>query len=467
MRCKSFSAIVTSDIHGELRRFETIAAHIRQQKPALLLDNGDLLQGSFEHMYDTAHERDSQVIALANELGYDAMIFGNHEFNETPQRLHQLRKQATFPWISCNIGDFAQPYIVKMIEDVKVVVIGVTTHFTPNWDEHGYTKGLNFQQAYETLAVQLPRIRQQEEADIVIVSYHGGFAQDPNGTWIFDEGTGENEAEKMLCLPGIDLLITGHQHMQFVGKKNGVSYIQPGSHGTAFAAVTFTYEYGAWQVDAQIVPVVEEAPRKPQVETWLAETIGKAPARLTYNDLQQTMIQGHPYIDWFHQFQRHITGADISVTELFFQEQGGLPQHVTREHIRRCYPRDNVLVTLEMTGAQICAALEQSAAVFATYEDGTLDYAVNVYPNTLQPYQFDFIGGVTFTCQWQQPVGQRITDVQVGAHAMQMDAVYTVAVNSFRAMGHPPFTMYQQANEIKRTVETIPQLLERYIRKSV
>lgn len=414
-------------------------------------------------MYDNAHNARSQLIDLANAMGYDALIIGNHEFNESPQRFAELREQSSFPWISCNVGHFAQPYIVKMIHGMRVLVLGVTTHFTRKWDERGYTKHVTFEQAAEAVRTQLPLIRAKEQPDFVIVSYHGGFQQDPNGAWQFDDGSGENEAEKLLQIEGIDLLITGHQHMRLNGHQNGVAYVQPGSNGYSYAEITVAEQ----RVTAVIHDVAEEQPLPEAVQTWLEEQIGTLEKSYTYNGLLNVIIHGHPYIDWFHAFQRAVSGAQISVTELFFNEAGGLPQHVKRKDILRAYGRDNVLVTMSMSGAAIKLAIEESMAVLAQHPNGQLDYALNVYPNTLQPYQFDFFGGVTYTCRWDAPAYARVSNVYVGNELMRDDAYYTVAVNSYRALGNAPYAMYGEATELRRTAETIPVLLETFVKERV
>lgn len=463
--CKSFSIIVTSDVHGELGRFLTVAEHIRQKKPDVLLDNGDFLQGGMTHMYDTLYNKRSTLIDIANELCYDALIFGNHEFNERPERLAKLRAQANFPWISCNLGDFAQPYIVKEVRGIRILVLGVTTHFTPIWDEHGYARHIMFYEAATSVKKQLPSIIERERPDFVIVSYHGGFERDPNGAWVFDDGSGENEAEQLLQIEGIDLLITGHQHMQLVGTKNGVTYIQPGAHSYAYGEILVQQQQNGWIVKPKLQHITEEQPLPAHVEEWLNEPIATLPMSYTYDGLLDVMQHGHRYVDYVHAFQRAVTGADISVTELFFHEQGGLPQHVMRRDILAAYSRENALVTLQMTGASILAAIEQSAAVLAVNEAGNIDYAVNVYPNTLQPYQFDFFGGITYTCDVHQPVGHRITNVYVQQVPLQLERTYTVAVNSFRALGNAPYTMYKDATELARTTVYMPQLFEAYIRE--
>ncbi len=84
----------TSDIHGYLSNHDFISKRnwglysltgiINQynNEERLLIDSGDFLQGSPLTHY--AYENQSEihpVIELFNAIGYDALTFGNHEFN--------------------------------------------------------------------------------------------------------------------------------------------------------------------------------------------------------------------------------------------------------------------------------------------------------------------------------------------------------------------------------------------------
>ncbi|MEG0471751.1 MAG: metallophosphoesterase, partial [Solibacillus sp.] len=67
-----FSIIATSDIHGHTERFSQLATMIQKEKPALLIDNGDFLQGShLSYYYEQVKNEAPPQIALANELHYD------------------------------------------------------------------------------------------------------------------------------------------------------------------------------------------------------------------------------------------------------------------------------------------------------------------------------------------------------------------------------------------------------------
>ena len=126
------SICVTSDLHGRLDRFEQMTKEIKQLNPDIIIDNGDFLQGGLTtYYYDLIQPRPHPMIAIANDIGYDVAIFGNHEFNYPVDSIQKMRNECNFPWIAGNIGDFAQPYIIKHVKGLKIAIVGVVTHFTP------------------------------------------------------------------------------------------------------------------------------------------------------------------------------------------------------------------------------------------------------------------------------------------------------------------------------------------------
>lgn len=93
-----FSIIATSDIHGHTERFSQLAQMIQAQSPALLIDNGDFLQGShFSYYYENIKRIEHPQIQMANKLGYDVAIFGNHEFNYPLPAIEAMRAACNFP----------------------------------------------------------------------------------------------------------------------------------------------------------------------------------------------------------------------------------------------------------------------------------------------------------------------------------------------------------------------------------
>jgi len=144
MSTKTIQILATSDIHGYimpttfrnnrnealgLAKLATIIEEKRLEMPTILIDNGDFIQGSpmtFYHQKFQAQEP-NPLIQVANELQYDAIVFGNHEFNYGLQTLQSVIHQSQFPWLGANIvtedgKPFTKPYIIKEIDGIRIAL---------------------------------------------------------------------------------------------------------------------------------------------------------------------------------------------------------------------------------------------------------------------------------------------------------------------------------------------------------
>lgn len=72
----------------------------RSENPnTLLLDAGDAVHGTtFATLV-----RGESIVQVMNEIGYQAMVPGNHEFNYGSERLIELAKMMKFPMLSANV----------------------------------------------------------------------------------------------------------------------------------------------------------------------------------------------------------------------------------------------------------------------------------------------------------------------------------------------------------------------------
>ena len=112
-------------------------------------------------------------------------------------------------------------------DGVKIAVLGITTPYIPNWEQPATVKDLVFVSALETAKKYVPEMR--KVADVVVVTYHGGFECDLSCGDPTELLTGENEGYAIVTqVEGIDALVTGHQHRVIAQKVNGVPVIQPG-----------------------------------------------------------------------------------------------------------------------------------------------------------------------------------------------------------------------------------------------
>lgn len=464
-----FTIIATSDIHGHTERFSQLAQMISARQPALLIDNGDFLQGShLSYYYDYIIQKRHPQIELANNLGYDVAIFGNHEFNYSPEKIQATRDACNFPWIAANIPGFAQPYLLKEIEGIRIAVIGVVTHFTKLWDECGSTKHLHFENAFECAKNTVKHVRDVEMAQLVILSYHGGFERDLQNGHQIDLEHGENEGYRMLHeIEGIDIFITGHQHLEIAAMINGTAVVQPGANANCFAQIDVIIHDGKFSFEPSIVHVdaALEMRSFPEFDAWKNEQIGTADQELIYKDFYTPRTQMTAYTQLLHEMQFHYTGAQISVIELPYHSQGGVPQSITREHVLHNLPRANRLFVIQMTGIEIRKAIEQSAAVFALNDKGEIDFSMAVLYPVPQPYIYDLWGGIDYEINLRQRVGLRVTKLAFEGNPIQDTDIFEVAVNSYRATGAHQLPMFQK-QPIREAGKFIPELMMEYIEQN-
>ncbi|MGR3583944.1 MAG: bifunctional 2',3'-cyclic-nucleotide 2'-phosphodiesterase/3'-nucleotidase [Pseudooceanicola nanhaiensis] len=213
------------------------AAHIdairAEATNALLIDNGDFLQGNPMGDY-MAYERGLKdgdvhpVIKAMNTLGFDASTLGNHEFNYGLDFLGKAVAGADFPIVSANVvkemgasptqdTTFVKPYVIldHTVTDgageehrIKVGLIGFVPPQIMNWDRKHLEGKVNARDIVETARAYLPQMK-EEGADIVIALSHSGI-----GAAEHTEGM-ENASVPLAAVDGIDAVLTGHSHLVF------------------------------------------------------------------------------------------------------------------------------------------------------------------------------------------------------------------------------------------------------------
>lgn len=533
----SFDIMVTSDLHGAIRpiHYNTnayrpaglalLASLIRRERersPELLLvENGDLLQGSPLASYAASFVSDHEVhpfINVLNELSYDAAVMGNHEFNYGQNLLRKAVEDSHFPWLSANIvvehqddtivthsygGNseketrpvapsgagipaFGPPYLIKTLSSgVKIALLGATTHYIPNWEHPKNIEGLHFLDALETIRAWVGYIREHEQPDVLVVSYHGGFESDLETGEPAERLTGENQAYA-ICrdIEGIDVLLTGHQHRQLTADIHGVTVIQPGFSGNGVGHVSVQLEQlanGKWQIagkqarlllldensdvlpDAAVMKLTDELEAKAQA--WLDQPIGEVAGDLSIADPAALRLAAHPFIAFVHQVQMEATGAQISNTALLSEEASGFGSLITVRDVLSNFIYPNTLTVLELRGQDIRDALEQTARYFEVEASGE----VIVNPAYMQPkpqhYNYDMWAGIEYELDISKPVGSRVVKLEREGIPVAMDATYSVVMNSYRAAGGGDYAMYPGKKVLHEGATDMAALVEDYIRR--
>lgn len=243
----NISIIGTTDIHGfTLEKNSGIFAlpSIRRDYDApILIDNGDYLIGSPESTYMNNECDISPLVSLANEIGYDVMIPGNHDFDYGIDFLKKQVTHFTGKYLCANLFDLDDqpifdPYTIIERQGLKIGIIGVITKAMPQISRYELIKDLKFVDVIETLSYWVPIVKQQ--SDIVIVCYHGGIERNMETGTLTQYDTGEDQTYKIINeIKGIDGLICGHQHRLNSGICQNTVFVQPGYKGEHVGILEF------------------------------------------------------------------------------------------------------------------------------------------------------------------------------------------------------------------------------------
>ncbi|MCF6515270.1 bifunctional metallophosphatase/5'-nucleotidase [Lactobacillus sp. S2-2] len=476
-----------SQMNFGLEKAATTINKIKQNNPyTITIDNGDFLEGSPLAYYLAKVNQPNSPKPLSdafNQINYDFGIIGNHEFNYGINYLNSAISTSKRQFLCANILKnnkpcFGLPYQIKIINNVKVAVIGLTTQGVCKWQNNDLLNGLSIKSGVDTLKKYLPEMKQK--ADVIIVSYHGGLERDADGHEIEDLN-GENEGYQILKeFPEIDALVTGHQHRKIADKLFNTPYTQPGKRGEYIGQIDLEIEKdnGIYQVinsDCKLVNTGQETenlnikkqikPIHDQLEEWLSMPLAVINGSMKYDDPFKARLQGNAFINFVQKIQMKTMKVDISATALFTNEAYGFENPITMRNIMTNYIYPNSLATLKITGQDLKDAIEKSSNYFIVENDKIKVNPDYIYPKR-RDYNYDMFAGVEYTLKISNPIGQRVIELLYHGKPIEMNQEYKIALNAYRAVGGKRYPMYNESKIINQNPITMSQLIADYLRKN-
>jgi len=167
-------------------------------------------------------------------------------------------------------------------------------------------------------------------------------------------------------------------------------------------------------------------------------------------------------IDLIHHVQLHTTGAQLSATPSFTTGLTLGPGIITSGQNAQLYPNDHMLFIVEISGADLRAYLEHSSQYYLPPDEPGGSPQINPeWP----AYNFDMIAGVDYNLDLRNPVGERVTTLTYGYDRQPVNAedVFTMAVNSYRALGGGAFPGMTDGAIVQRIERSVRVLIEEYL----
>ncbi|ALK09383.1 bifunctional metallophosphatase/5'-nucleotidase [Blastochloris viridis] len=410
-----------------------VAAERASGRNVIVAHAGDAFSPTLLSGFDKAEN----VIDLLNAIKPDVFVPGNHEYDFGPEVFRQRIGQAEFPVVAANLRDkdgrplegIADSRVFEF-DGVKVAVVGLTATDSPQKSQPG---DLRFRDSVETLREQSNALR-ENGADIVVALAHANRAID----------------FQLYASRATDVLLSGDDHDLWVQYDGAVAAAEAKQNGEYVIAIDLDVqiEDGArrkvtWWPDFRIIDTKTAAdePRVAEMvkgfEADLSQEFDVTLAKVgaPFDSLNATVRSGEAAIgNLFADAIRNSTGADVALINgggLRGNRAYGVDSEVSRRDVLKELPFSNKTVVLEVTGAQLRAALENGLSKLGTASG-----------------RFPQVSGLTLTVSRSRPAGERITAIAVDGAPLDDAARYTLATIDFLMNGGDGYDMLKAAKPL-------------------
>ncbi|MBT2726186.1 5'-nucleotidase C-terminal domain-containing protein [Bacillus sp. ISL-75] len=458
----------TNDTHANLDNVAkkmTAIKSVRATKPAaLLLDAGDVFSGTL-YFNEYKGLADLEFMELA---GYDAMTFGNHEFDMGTKVLSNFVKEADFPFVSSNVNftndanlqsrfhndvTTASPLggeiyngIIKVVNGEKIGIFGLTTAETPTISSPG--AGVTFEDYIQEAQKSVYALKAQGVNKIIALT-HIGFDDSP--VW-------DNDKVLAGAVEGIDVIVGGHSHTKLDAPFFDTSGVEPtaivsaNEYNKYLGTLDVTFDaagkvivpettgklldIATFAEDAAIANILNTK-YKPAIDAKKATIVGTAAVTLEGGNPLARTIETN--LGNFVADGMLAKAKTINPNTLIALQNGGgvrttLPAgNITLADVFKVLPFGNALGIMDLKGDEIKAALEYSVKDAPVAFGGFLQ-----------------VSGLKFTYDSTKPVGQKVQTIEVKSQdgsysALDLTKNYFVATNIFTAKGGDGFSMFAKA----------------------
>ncbi|MFA5344391.1 MAG: bifunctional UDP-sugar hydrolase/5'-nucleotidase [Kiritimatiellia bacterium] len=395
---------------GGLLRCATRIAEIRRQEPnVILLDCGDLIQGSPESFL--THGR--IVVEAVRQLRYDALVPGNHEFDGGVDALRRFYTQAKIPVLAANIGGVQdpalpgmRPFLCKDVDGVRVAIVGLSNPLIPKWSRPRLLGDVTVEASLVALRRLLPLVRAQKP-DILVLAVHQGWRE-----W------GDDPANEIRAIaqafPEFDVILGAHTHQSVEWKTvNGVAYSQAGCYGLWLGVARLVFDTQAKRikskqmqllaVDSGVAPdkTLADLTAKSLEETkiYLNQEVGVAAVELKPKSRArgQSAIQTLIALAIAERVQ-----ADV-VIHRALSEESLRAGRITMRDVWRIVPYDNYIGVAHLTPDELRQILEENSAYFASRE-------------------FRGVYGLTYDLKPKAAAGERVSNIRLASECRMKNA---------------------------------------------
>ena len=481
---------------------------LQKHNNVILVDAGDHIQGGTIGQITSGEA----IIDIMNELEYDVVTLGNHEFDYGIEQLETIKNKLNCEYISSNYcykknkESIYPPYKIIEKGGKKIGFIGVATPETLTksylitlLDDKGeliydfLTENHN-QELYERVQKHIDEL-QEKKVDYIIILAHMGKGGDS-----LEEDT---SIELLKNLKNVNALIDGHTHLIYSEKtpdknNNNVILVQTGTKLTNIGVLTI-HENGTLSHEN-----IDEVPYDPTLAEQtlnvtrsskiryvdkdmsefindiydsfsdkLNEVIGKSDFLInvyknatesTDSHTQLSRIGENALCNLVADSMRELGEGDITILNAGTVRADINKGNITYQNVLNVLPYSDDIIVKEITGQTILEALEFGVRNFPeqnarfpqvshiTYKlDTSINSSVVVDENKV----FKKLGGEN-----------RVYDIKINGEKLDLKKKYTISSRYFILNGGDGYSMFANCETIKTSLGVDNEVLLHYIRNN-
>jgi len=391
----TISVYHTSDVHGwyssrpakwdkenstrAIGGFPALSALVKKEKnPYILLDSGDMFQGTPEGNFT----KGMATVALMNKLGYSAALVGNHDYDYGEANLRAMISSAAFTMLGANVYNksdgqhvaYLKPYTIIERAGKKIAVLGIAGKHTVTSTLPANVKHLEFRDEDAEAAKWTAEIKAQKP-DAIIILAHIGIGGDTAGritdvsTWTF---TAQDIAYGTIgvarAAKGAQAVFGGHNHAGlqkgWYDKESSTLILESfwGLTDVTKLDLEFDDATGAFKdAKANMIPLWTDVTGEDQdvkdiIKSFTEEVdkeMGTVISESAVDLLKSSTEPDSDIGNWFTDAMRRQAGTDVA-----FQNTAGIRSELRKGPVKirdvyQVMPFENTLVKLTMTGGQL------------------------------------------------------------------------------------------------------------------
>ncbi|KAK3370493.1 Metallo-dependent phosphatase-like protein [Podospora didyma] len=453
---------------GGYSRVKTVLQDTRpQHKDSLLLNVGDEFQGTMFFTYYGGEK----IAETLNEIGFDAMTLGNHEWDRGDEILGQFLENLTFPIVSANVfsdneklNKTIKPF--HIFPEYELAVIGVTTETTPGISSPG--PGTKFTDPVRAVQDTIDFIRSTTNIKRIAAITHIGYQEDQR---LARETT------------GLYFIMGGHSHTllgDMAGAEGKYPTIVNNKDGDEVFIVT-AYRWGEYlgyidvTYDAQgkvlayhgaPIHLTNETKQEPELqaeinawrkpfEEFAAQVVGESNVILDQSTCQLKECTLGDFIS-DAMLDYRLNGSTPTTAPAFaFTNAGGIRATIdqgpiTRGEVLTAFPFGNAVVELTLTGDTLWTTLEGIVSKFNQVNGRAVTSFLQVSK------------GIVIKYNAKAAVGKKLVSVTIGGKPLDKAAVYKVVTIDFLATGGD--NMFDPPQKDYVILDTLDEVLVNYIK---